>query len=253
MSCDVPKCCCLSATLYGIETNVLSSCASTVEAHAAYFTSSQLKVPLSFLMVQADSTCNTQQSYSITWGIAFKTHTHTLLLNLTTPNMSDSCSSPFNSFALFITRATRFSHRPTDVCQQRKDFKETWIVFQLLQEETKAQMLKPVHSTVCHTFRIPADVFTGAAPWVFSRIIASASPVHLNVWFKTHIPEGNTIFIHFKISIFIVGMWHLFNDSLLFPPKCCVECVWKKIYTKKTDKCEQSDSRGLNYIINIQL
>lgn len=127
----------------------------------------------------------------------------------------------FQQLCSFHNESNTFSHWHIHTFQQRKRYKENWIVFQLLQEETKAQMLKNVYSTVWHTFGMHSNRSAyRSCTQGLCRIIASASPMHLNMWFKTHIPKENTIFIHSHIYFYcwyvVSVQWHFFLCGMYF-------------------------------------
>lgn len=85
----------------------------------------------------------------------------------------------FQRLCSFRNESNAFSHQQVHAFPQRTHYKEIWIVFQLLPEETKAQMCKTVYSTVCRTLGMHSNgsVYGSCTPGL-SRIIASASPTH---------------------------------------------------------------------------
>lgn len=136
----------------------------------------------------------------------------------------DLCSFPYNEGNTFQQRKSHVSAKEILL------YKEIGIHFQLLRQEAKAQMLKSVYVTVCQTFgthsswSVCRNGTTGLC-----RIIASASPMHLNVRFKTHIPEENAISSTLTSLIFIGGTWHLLNDS--FFKNLFQNAVWSVFFT----------------------
>lgn len=135
----------------------------------------------------------------------------------------DLCSLLYNEGNTFQQRESHVSAKEILL------HKETGIHFQLLRLEAKEQMLKSVYVTVCQMFGTHSSwsVCRSGTPGL-CRIIASASPMHLNVRFKTRIPEENAISSTLTYLILIGGTWHLLNDSFFFsfPKMLCGVCFY---------------------------